>query len=179
MKNMLLLLLVLFPLWGLGGCNKNDDDPKNPIDQLPPATQTGEQTFGCLLDGEAFLPGPGANPLDAVYQFVDGGYYFALQANKRDSNNNLIGLSLGTLDLEILQDEVYQLSEYIDGNSVGGYFSNLIWSYTDLINQGELTITKLDPENFIVSGTFWYDIEDSNGVIHQIREGRFDMHYTN
>lgn len=43
---------------------------------------------------------------------------------------------------------------------------------------GELTITKLDFENNIVSGTFWYDIEDTQGVIHQIREGRFDMHFT-
>lgn len=42
----------------LAACN-NDDDAltKNPSDELPPATQTGEQTFGCLTDGKPFFPG--------------------------------------------------------------------------------------------------------------------------
>ena len=31
----------------------------------------------------------------------------------------------------------------------------------------------------IVSGTFWFDVLDTFGVVHQIREGRFDMQYTN
>ena len=43
----------------------------------------------------------------------------------------------------------------------------------------KITITKLDEVNHIVSGTFWFDVQDTNGVIHQIRDGRFDMQYTN
>lgn len=37
----------------------------------------------------------------------------------------------------------------------------------------KLIITKPDRVNYIVSSTFWYDIEDYNRVIHKIREGRF------
>lgn len=43
---------------------------------------------------------------------------------------------------------------------------------------GELKITKLDYDNHIVSGTFWFDVKDSNGVVHEIRDGRFDVQFT-
>ncbi|SEA49070.1 hypothetical protein [Bizionia paragorgiae] len=176
MKNLLLAFAMLLIV---SNCNKNDDDqPTNPIDQLPPATQTGANTFGCLLDGEPFLPGISQNPLDCVYQFVNGGYYFSLQANKRNSENNLIRLGIGTENLEINQGNTYNLSANIDGNASGIYFFNTFLNYTSQDYTGELTITKLDFTNNIVSGTFWYDIEDYNGVVHQIREGRFDMQFT-
>jgi len=51
-------------------------------------------------------------------------------------------------------------------------------NYTLATNTGELKIEKLDIKNNIVAGTFWYDIKDNKGVIHQIREGRFDMQFT-
>jgi hypothetical protein len=53
------------------------------------------------LDGEPFIPGGGTNPLDCVYQFVNGEYYFGLQGNKRNENNNLITIALSTNELEI------------------------------------------------------------------------------
>ena len=90
MKNSLLILILILSM----SCCKKDDDNLTPLDQLPPATQTGENTFGCLLDGEAFIPSGGTNPLDCVYQFVNGEYYFGLQGNKRDEDNNMITLSL-------------------------------------------------------------------------------------
>lgn len=43
---------------------------------------------------------------------------------------------------------------------------------------GELTIIKLDFENNIVSGTFWFDAINDDGEIVEIREGRFDMRFT-
>ena len=30
-------------------------------DQLPPITQTGENTFGCVIDGEVLIPKKGSN----------------------------------------------------------------------------------------------------------------------
>jgi hypothetical protein len=173
-----LKLLILFTLLISASCKNDDDSPTNPIDQLPEATQTGENTFGCLLDGEAFLPGPGPNTLDAVYQFVNGGYFFSLQANKRDADNNLIRLGCSTQNLEIIEEQTYALNEKIDGNAYGKYFFNTTFYYTTNTSIGELTITKLDFDNNIVSGTFWYDIEDFQGNLHQIREGRFDMRFT-
>ena len=74
MKKLLLLLLTTF---ALSCCNKDDDKPIAEIDKLPPATQTGANTVGCLLDGKAFLPGNFPNSTNCFYQFVDGNYYFS------------------------------------------------------------------------------------------------------
>ena len=67
---------LLFISTILSCCNNDDDNSKTELEKLPPATQTGANTFGCLLNGSAFLPGNGQNTLDCVYQFVDGEYYF-------------------------------------------------------------------------------------------------------
>ena len=127
-------------------------------------TTTGANTFGALLDGEPFLPGGGTNPLDCVYQFVNGGYFFALQGNKRNENNSRVLIGLATNSLEINENTTYALS---------GMFSE-----TNEVNTGELTITRLDLNEQIVSGTFFFDIIDQNGELRQIRDGRFDMQYT-
>ena len=176
MKKLLLILLTTF---ALSCCNKDDDKPIAEIDKLPPATQTGANTVGCLLDGKAFLPGNFPNSTNCFYQFVDGNYYFALALRKRDSQNNLIGLDIGTNAKQIFQNETLELLEYLPDNASAAYIYGTFQNFTNNIHTGELTITKLDEINHIVSGTFWFDVQDSNGVVHQIREGRFDMQYTN
>ena len=171
------LFLLLFTTLTLSCCNKDDDKPPlTELEKLPPATQIGANTFGCLLDGVAFKPGNGINPLDCVYQFVNGDYYFSLQANRIDDNNipKLIGCS--TLKLQINEGQTYQLIEKIDGNAYGSYSYAANFTYTSQTQHGELKITKLT--STIVSGTFWFDIVDFQGNPHQIREGRFDMQYT-
>ena len=49
MKFSLRLLPVLLAM----GCHKNNPSP---LDRLPPATQTGQYTFGCLLNGQSWTP---------------------------------------------------------------------------------------------------------------------------
>jgi len=171
------LLLILFSSLLLINCKK-PETPIAEIDKLPPATHTGANTFGCLLDGQAFIPAGGTNPIDCEYQFVNGGYYFALQGNKRDSANNSLFLALSTKNVQIFANQTYILKENIEGNAYGTYGFSAIFSRTNSIQTGELKITKLDTQNQIVSGTFWFDVKDHNGVIHQIRDGRFDMQYT-
>lgn len=178
MRNTFLLLITL-SLLSTTSCNNDDDQPQNPIDQLPLATQTGENTFGCLLDGEVFIPGGGTNPLDSVYQFVNGGYYFSVQGNKRNSENNLLTISIGVLNIELIQGTTYQLLENEDGNATASFLISTLSNYTSINNSGELTITKLDTENQIISGVFWFDVvHPLTDEIAEIREGRFDMEYT-
>ena len=50
--------------------------------------------------------------------------------------------------------------------------------FTNSIQKGELTITYLDKNNQIISGTFWFDAINNDGDIVEIREGRFDMPYS-
>lgn len=174
MKKTILLLLLVFTF----GCDNNDDKAtsNNPIDQLPPVTQVGANKVGCLLDGKAFLPDQGPLSTNCFYQIVNDKYYFYVNFNNF-SNDIFKSISLGTESLEIQQNQEYDLMERIDGNAYGMYNENIDVNYTSNIHKGKLLITKIT--NQIVSGTFWFDVQDSNGVVHQIREGRFDMKYTN
>ncbi|MGG7033757.1 MAG: hypothetical protein ACI7YS_01030 [Flavobacterium sp.] len=181
MKKITILLLMIFSIIG---CEKdNPAKPSEPIaeiDKLPPATQIGAKRIGCLLDGKAFMPGYYNNSRNCFYQKINGEYHFAIGFNNKDTNFNLTSISLVSRKKAIFQGETYQLYEAIDGNIYGCYIYNVADPvYTTQIHTGELKITKLDPVKHIVSGTFWFDVEDKNGVIHQIREGRFDMRYTN
>lgn len=177
------LLITLTTL--LACCNKDDKSTPTPTpdSQLPPATQTGANTFGCLLDGVIFKPGLTNNSYQCYYQLVNGEYYFNVNANY-EKNGILKSLAIFTAKLAISEGQNYILKENNNGNVIGKYFvgnnnSGIIEEYyTSTINTGELKITKLDFTNNIVSGTFWYDVKDNQNVTHQIRDGRFDMRFT-
>lgn len=170
MKNLLLLILTVFILTS---CDK-DDKPKTELEKLPPATQTGARTFGCLLDGVAFVPTK--SNCSSFYQYVNG-YYFSLQGNMY-VNKELILLGLSTDNLKIEEGKTYILLDKIDGNASAKYFDDYDDSRTTSTEKGEMTITKLDLTKNIVSGTFFYDIKDSDGKLHKITNGRFDMPFT-
>ncbi len=48
-----LFLKTAFLLFALTFSNCENNDPQ---DQLPPITQTGENTFGAIVDGSVFIP---------------------------------------------------------------------------------------------------------------------------
>lgn len=162
------------------GCNNDDDNSSNnPISQLPPATQTGENTFGCLINGEVFVPDNLPNSTNCFYQFLNGGYFFTVRASNQDDNFNSYSIALKTEQKQIFEGETYNLLEPLPNKAYGTYSLVGMLSYTDDMNTGELTISKLDFENNIVSGIFWFDIEHpTTGEILEIRDGRFDMQFT-
>ncbi len=172
------IFLLLSPFLLTTSCSNDDDNSQDPISQLPPATTTGENTFGALLDGEPFIPRGGVNPLDCVYQLVNGERFFGLQGNKRNENFNLLSLSLSTNAKEIEQGRTYPLIEEADGNATGIYGIRGDLYFTNAVQTGEMTITRLDMNAQIVSGTFFFDVIDEEGNLRQIREGRFDMRFT-
>ena len=56
----ILFVLALLPVLLAAACTKADDDTlTTPLDELPPATQVGANTFGCLIDGVPFVNGGG------------------------------------------------------------------------------------------------------------------------
>jgi hypothetical protein len=162
----------------LSCCKKDVTLTPTPLSQLPPVTQTGANTFGCLLDGQVFVPGITNNSYKCFYQLVNGEYYFWVSSNRRDSNQNLIEIAIGTEKLTIKEGQTLKLYERVAGNAFGAYLSGININETSTTNTGELKITKLNFAKSIVSGTFWYDVKDKDGVVHQIREGRFDMKFS-
>src|SRR5690606_28779160 len=109
-------------------------------------------------DGEVFVHEDGL--INCFYQYVDGGYYFHIAGKKEDSNG-LFGISLATIKKEILEGQTYQLLKEAEGNALGGGFGleDFMYTTTNKNYTGEMTITKLDFENHIVSGTFWFNLK--------------------
>ncbi|WP_452224054.1 hypothetical protein [Lacinutrix chionoecetis] len=180
MKNYTFLFFTLLLLC----CCNNDDDagPTDPIDQLPPATQTGEQTFGCLINGEPFVPPNfGGNAPNAFYQFVDDAYTLGISAGT-GGGSELKSINIGCLDMPLIEETTYTLLEFASGNYFGEFFRGggvgLIFSTTES-NPGTLNITNFDNENFIISGTFEFSVIDDDGNEINITDGRFDLNYTN
>jgi hypothetical protein len=180
MKNLFLLLLTVFTLCS---CDKDDDKAKTELDKLPPATQTGAQTFGCLIDGKAFVPPKfGSNSPNAFYQFVGGAYTLGINA-ATGGGTELKGINIGCLDAPLISDSNYILLEKSPPNYFGQYTiygGGIILNGTSSANlPGNLTITRFDPVNFIISGIFEFTVLDDNGSEINITDGRFDMQYTN
>lgn len=178
MKNLILLIAIGLTLC----CCSNDDN--NSGDKLPPATQTGANTVGCLVNGEVFLPkSEGINPAVVVnYEFFEGDFYLNLRfTDQRNGGNEGVRLRTQRIDLEV--NHTYQLDKNTvnDGDFTGGggeYQTSVFNEYlTTSSIIGELTITRLDLSNSIISGKFWFDAVNEDGEIVEIRDGRFDYQY--
>ncbi len=152
---------------------------------LPPATDTGANTFGCLVNGKVFLPqkriGSMSIPLQCNYQNVDGSIGFTLGGTDF-INNTSVGLAVS--EIFIKGPSVFNYSIPIAGNAYASYDccdNNSInpLYYTQIGSAGQLIFTRFDTLYQIASGTFWYDAVDtaSRDTIH-IRDGRFDVHFT-
>jgi hypothetical protein len=177
MKKLFLLLIFTFPLWGLGGCEKDDNKPSNPIDQLPPATQTGAGTFGCLVNGVPYVDNSGF--FNCFYQLVDGEYYFGIGSDNEQAG--LTQIIIGSNKKPIVTNIINQLNENTDMNFYGEIkVKNVSGDYvTTNKEDGTLIFTKFDVDSQVVSGTFEFSLQipDTGQIIH-ITEGRFDSHFT-
>ena len=171
------LLLISFLLLSFTACDK-DDTP--PIEQLPEATQEGLGTFGCLVDGKPFVET--GTFFNTFYQQTQDGFFFNLSAEFDDRNP--FGIGFGTEGKPIEEGGTYTLIERELGNAWGFVFfkispTDFEPSTTTIENSGSITITKMDFDNGIVSGTFSFQVEDpfTNEIV-RITEGRFDTLFT-
>ncbi|MEO6868077.1 MAG: DUF6252 family protein [Ginsengibacter sp.] len=188
MKPQFLLLLasLIFISLTASECKKHKSG--NPIDQLPAETQTGANTFGCLINGQVFLPkGPSLNPiLTCYYQYIyspsSSGYVFQVAArdNSHPSILNSVNILCDSVKLE--ESKTYTLQEVVRGLSRGNYRHFTDTSLDDFFTyspfSGELFLKRFDETNQIASGTFWFNAVDTNGDTVHVTDGRFDMQFT-
>lgn len=186
MKHKLLFIIatLLFVCLSASKCKK-DKTPGNPVDQLPPETQIGANTFGCLVDGKVFLPKGtpfGSPSLKCAYQYLDNGsskgFYFQLSASHTYSTQNIKSIAIGTENLELVEDTFVLEDAFQDGRAFGLYSESGTGNYTQKKLPGRLVITKFDEINQVVSGTFWFSVVVNPGDTIKITEGRFDMQFT-
>ena len=165
------LLLFVFSISFLS-CDDDDKKTTNPIDQLPPITQTGKNTFGCLINGEPFNV-RNTSLQTAIYQggILQIGAY--IETNSKDQ-----GIIIW-LDREIEVGETYVLNENV--SSIGffkDYISGCVDFQTFSPNSGTITIKSFDQNNFTISGTFEFKLFSNNCQENiNITSGRFDLQY--
>jgi hypothetical protein len=158
----------------LSACRKE----KAPDNQLPPITQNGKNTFGCLINGKIWLP-RGSFPLGDINPYVRyaPGYPegdFFLQAYRIESGRKV--------ELKIAGDSVDKPGVYpisnIGASGVAAIVSISSGCYYLPINNearcnGTLEIIKMSDD--IIAGTFSFTILKSGCETLNITDGRFDM----
>lgn len=147
---------------------------------LPEATQTGAMLFACKVDGMPFIC-RGINEVNGVYYSNNGGYTFGIRGSKK--TDFTWGINLGNSGNAPISKGTYVLNGVTPGYWGSGSFVKKGFNYetsqTNAFYKGEMTITKFDLANEIVSGTFWFDIQNPwTGEKIEVREGRFDTHFS-
>ena len=173
-------------------------DKKTPLEQLPDATQEGKGTFGCLINGEAFIPKGGFTSPSLT---VD--YY----------KNGIVGITARNYESDKLlhfyiSDRSLKTGQYTDTDTIfypikgPGYFllskvnlKTFAAFYidtqgceyeTDSTNIGLLTITNFRQPSLgsnsttipgIISGTFYFTVKTPGCPDVNVTDGRFDISF--
>ncbi len=158
-------------LFCYSGCT-DDDDTQAPIDQLPPFTTAGENTFGCLVNGEALVV-TNTSKISAIYQ---GGF---LQFGGEKDDNGITRSLRFVVDDPLVLDQSYSLGESQSHRSryrTRAEIPICYYEYEDTY-EGFLAFSKIDQTNFIISGSFEFATVTNNCDTIRITDGRFDMQY--
>ena len=181
MKHTLTLTLALTVLISFLNCTKTDME-KSEIDKLPPITTEGKNTFGCLLNGKAWIPktdgGLFNERLSVRYEHTG----LSIQANLR-INDDAVRQKLSVI--AVFTDlGVYQIPPPPFG---GEMFTNLknkpmgtieCTSYKCKPEDTEIEILYINTSQRIISGTFNYkNLTNRCGDVINITDGRFDVRY--
>lgn len=152
------------------------EEDESPMDKLPPATREGLGTFGCLVNREAWTPEgyTGISNLDISYdpRWQQGSFDIATYRILSKENQQFIHIySIGV-------DKVgtYELNNVDQGAATLDH--SLGCSYNrdpSTFREGSLTITKLDLNKRIISGTFEFTLAKPECDTIKVAEGRFDM----
>jgi len=173
----LLFLLPFLTITLFTACDKDNDNNCKGIDCLPPATQTGAGTFGCLVNGVPYVDNSGF--FNCFYQLGDDGYSFGIQTE--DNVSTIGAIAIGSLQKEIIIGEIIPLNLREDNEFYAFLDFNTLQQggTTTKAEDGFIIFTKLSTFSNVVSATFEFTISNpTTGAIYKITEGRFDARFT-
>ena len=151
---------------------------------LPPITDTGANTFGCLVDGKVWLPNGAPFSLIKPKRCNYYQKYFSMQMIRAGGDphdyftfNCYPVTHDTTITIKNEPDSTYSdpypefwFDKYYKESSSDEHFVP-VDQYS-----GQLTFSKFDTVNYIFSGTFWFDAVDTvTGKVVHVTEGRFDL----
>ena len=168
------LLLLTLPLALLLGCKKDAPDPAG---QLPPATQTGANTLGCLVNGVPWTPqgNNGSSNYSVSYDQNPYGVLDARAYRYQQPTDNFQYLILFARELR--GPKSYDLRDLVN-TRVSWYDKltgcDLSSDDANTYHKGTLTITRLDRQAGIISGTFAFTLAKPGCDTVRVTQGRFD-----
>lgn len=191
MKKAALLLVLTVTL--LCACRQEplpQDPPFVPIDYtvLPPATQEGKNTFGCLVNGEVWVPHVTVlswTLYDKAFSFDESkglGYGHGDCTIANDSTYQVMALAFGISHYLPIEYNTTSDSTYNNAFTVWFKDTNSKWYYPDetmTLKSNWFTLSKIDTTRNFISGTFeftLYNTQNKNDSI-VVTDGRFDILY--
>ncbi len=171
------LLIAVSALIILASCTKD-------VTELPPATQTGANTFGAIVDGKLWAP--------QDFGVINIGTKLEARRINDDILINARNFSSSPTETEFeifikggIATGTYLFNtnvSYPSNNASYGYYvkrkvSPLNEWITSSMQTGSVTLTRVDLVNHIVSGTFQFNAislyNDPNPLV--VTDGRFDI----
>ena len=183
MKQYLIILLVLaFTMC----CKKTDTNNLDAeLAKLPPITQTGANTFGCLVNGKAVLPSGCIGcppPLEGFYDNSPNGQFGIACRYNNAKNGVLIFLD------SILTYKNYDIIDSVTKNVKTSIFNETLadschWiGYNGVLSNftsisGKVNLSRVDIPNGIFSGTFNFTVKTKECGNYEVTNGRFDYKF--
>lgn len=175
------LLLALSSLFA--ACKK--DAPQDELSKLPPATQTGANTFGCLVNGKAWVAQTDCkflcDPSFAMYYDNSNGGYIGITADWVNTSTGIkqrIDLIFDStnhkVDHLITIDKPLSIARFINYTDQGNCSKYERFVDSTVVHSGLVNITKYDLQNGIISGKFSFTLTKPGCPTLAITDGRFD-----
>jgi hypothetical protein len=184
-KSLIHLSLYFF---GLLACKKEGIKPtNNPLSELPPATQSGANTFGCFIDGNVLVSNKSTCTYIQTTQLATNNYFnFTLIAVDSTSASKQT-ISFFTPGISMLKDNT-TITLQTPANTIDRWYadySNVItagitmdYQTTFAPSNGSIFFSHVDTVNKVLSGTFAFKAVESDNEIISATSGRFDVRYT-
>jgi hypothetical protein len=159
----------------LGQCQTKD------VAALPPASSSGANTVGCLVDGQVLVPrdGHGKSGLTLGFRLSTTAAEATLSVSLHDvtdTSKPLVEISADSIVLAEGQPYPFSVSAH-RGVVTGTCFTNAGGTYlTSGPASGTLTITRLDRAAKLLAGRFEFVGTDrTTGKQVRVTQGRFDF----
>jgi len=175
--------ILLFSIFLIQSCIVNNPDgPEEPMEPtLPELTITGLHTFGCIVNGELWIPNVDA-PFSSLHyelNYDDSNGGFNLNAGRINNSQNIDEIIF--IKSTILDTGIYHINSPPGDDIV---FMDFELGGVDCVEfkshwekETHIEIVYLDKAERIISGRFEYLAHNLCGDTLEITDGRFDLKY--
>jgi hypothetical protein len=180
MKNPSLILIIIFISLLHPGCVKDPPPPSPEV--LPPITQTGANTFGCLMNGSVWIPTwHDNNSSPPVTTSIDNSNNFNLIATRLIKDNKQTTLAKSSISWHINNVKDTGTCFADPGNPWAAEWIDYMrccYDYHPVCDHEKswIHVSRLDLTQKIISGTFQLTFINNMKPFDTIKitEGRFD-----